>query len=65
MVLPSWLQAGAPASCESPVRAIVPLAWAIRDLGRPKGLDPWPYLIFGYGTVGFALRVAALCLPHV
>ena len=44
---------------------IVPLAWTIRELGRPKGLDPWPYLIFGYGTAGFALRVAGLCLPHV
>ncbi len=42
----------------------VPLAWAIRGLNRPKPLDPLPYLVFGYGTAGFALRVAELCLAH-
>lgn len=42
----------------------VPLAWTIRELNRPKPLDPVPYLIFGYVTAGFALRVAELCLPH-
>jgi hypothetical protein len=41
---------------------LVPLAWTIRELNRPKPLDPVPYLVFGYGTAGFALRIAALCL---
>ena len=40
----------------------VPLAWTIRELNRPRPLDPMPYLVFGYGTAGFALRVAELCL---
>ena len=40
----------------------VPLAWTIREFNRPKPVDPVPYLIFGYATAGFALRIAKVCL---
>ena len=40
----------------------VPLAWTIREINRPKPIDPTPYLVFGYGTAGFALRIAEVCL---
>ena len=41
---------------------LVPFAWAIREINRPKPVDPTPYLVFGYGTAGFALRIAEVCL---
>jgi hypothetical protein len=41
---------------------LVPFAWTIREINRPKPLDPTPYLVFGYGTAGFALRIAQVCL---
>jgi hypothetical protein len=32
------------------------------EINRPKPVDPTPYLVFGYGTAGFALRIAEVCL---